>query len=141
MRKKDLLDKLIKDNKQMEEKLKQNDFSMVDLRDRLQVLPKKIYRYRPGNEWDFDALDNEYIWFSQPKDCDDKIDYTVKYDVVKQIPGIKKMIKKHFDKFVIDFIKRMTTVDIELPSEETVKSIRENCFDDNGNFLDDKTKE
>ena len=50
MRKKDLLNKLMEENKQMEEKLKSNSFTTEELKDRLEILPKKIYRYRK-HQW------------------------------------------------------------------------------------------
>lgn len=131
MTKKRLLVYLLNEDKKYVNK----EITLIDIEKRLKFVPNKLYRYRGGIKYDFDALENDYLWFSQPKYCDDKIDYTLKYDIKKQLRKIIKYIQNNFEYFVLYFIKNFLSKGIELPEEinvGTIKVIREKCFDKNG---------
>jgi hypothetical protein len=86
MTRRELLEYLLNEDK----KFTNGEITLSDIEERLKFVPNKLYRYRGGTKYDFDALENDYLWFSQPKDCDDQIDYTLKYDIKKQS---KKFVK------------------------------------------------
>ena len=131
MTKKQLLEYLLNEDKKYVDK----EITIIDVEERLKFVPNKLYRYRSGNKYDFDALENDYLWFSQPKDCDDKIDYTLKYDIKKQSKKLVKYIQNNYEYIVLDFIRKCVPDGVVLPDEiniETIKSIREKCYDENG---------
>ena len=140
MTKKQLLEYLLNEDKKFTDK----EITLLDIEERLKFIPNKLYRYRSGTKYDFDAIENDYLWFSQPKDCDDKIDYTLKYDIKKQSKRLVKYIQNNYEYFVLDFIKKCIPEGIELPEEINVKQIkfvREKCFDAQGQIIEEEAIE
>lgn len=109
------------------------------IKERLKLIPNKLYRYRPGENYDLDALIEDYIWFSHPKDCDDLIDFTIKFEKEKIIEQLRNYImdnKKIFYQNVISFVFEQFDKNINEIDENLLVYLIDNTFLKEGNELD-----
>lgn len=49
------------------------------IKEYIETIPKKLYRFRACTENDFNAIENDYIWLSLASEFEDVKDSTIKY--------------------------------------------------------------
>lgn len=143
MTRKERLIEIIKSNYHNREIIESYSFTNDLLMERLELIPKKLYKYREYNDYNIDSLENDYIWFSPPSECDDDFDCTVHYDLAKQFSQIKEFVFSHIDDFILLFITiALKNRNIKNKfTKEQIKSIREACFSSEGVIIKEKAKE
>lgn len=66
--------------------------------------PKELYRYRPCNEYNFDSLENDYLWMSRPSDYKDPFDAFVPVDKVDIANIFEEILVDHIAELFCYFI-------------------------------------
>ena len=62
----------------------------------LQQYPKQLYKYRDGkNEYDFQMLEEQYLWADIPMNFRDPFDAIVNLKLKSELPAIQKWLYKH----------------------------------------------
>jgi len=54
------------------------------IKEYIEMIPKKLYRFRACTENDFNAIENDYIWLSLASEFEDVKDSTIKYNFKSQ---------------------------------------------------------
>ena len=71
----DYLNQLIKESKERDDyKVKQY----------LDSLPNKLYRFRECNDNNFESLEKDYLWLTKTDKFDDHLDTTLSFDFTRQ---------------------------------------------------------
>ena len=75
-------------------KEKQEEALLLYANGLLELVPKKLYKYRICNDNNLNILREKKAWFSNPSTWNDPLDVTVSYDIEKD----KQYIKENIDK-------------------------------------------
>lgn len=97
----------------------------------LEIVPKKLYKYRICNDNNLNILREKKAWFSNPSTWNDPLDVTVSYDIEKDLKYIKENIDKiainmafHFiDQYIESFCEQKKFV-----SPDVVKEVYYSAF-------------
>ena len=95
----------------------------------LPLQPHKLYRYRTVNNDNLNALENDYGWFSVPKDFDDTVDSTVNIDPEKEVEELMANQGESMYEFNLEIAKmalKNSGYDI---SEEMIRKCLD-CYED-----------
>ncbi len=140
---KELLINLLNENIEYDSLIKDNRLTLNVIKQRLSKIPSKLYKYREGNLNDLDSLENDYVWFTQPKKCDDELDCTLKYNLNNHKDKILEYILLHMDDIVYNYICILfekNNIELNISKEEIIK-IKNLCFDSKGNIIEKTTRE
>ncbi len=94
----------------------------------LPLQPHKLYRYRIVNDDNLNALENDYGWFSVPKDFDDTVDSTVNIDSEKEVEELMANQGEAMYELNLEFVKsilRRFNINV---SEEMIRKCLD-CYD------------
>ena len=95
----------------------------------LPLQPNKLYRYRTVNADNLNALENDYGWFSVPKDFDDTVDSTVNIDPEKEVEELMANQGEAMYELNLEFAKsifRRFNINV---SEEMIRKCLD-CYED-----------
>lgn len=125
-----------------EERLK-NDEKMVreTLASHLSHVPEKLYKYRTCTMQNFRTLKEGNIYMPRADAFKDPFDYTLNFDLSKNVDKMHAFFLKHIDQLVYSGIKGILQQNgIIVPdfSIEDVRHIRENYFLEDGTRLTEK---
>ena len=70
------------------------------LRNKLDHIPSKLYKYRACNHYGFDMLENGYIWADLPESFLDPIDAKVKLRLKRELPDIERWLNLHIGELI-----------------------------------------
>lgn len=91
--------------------------------------PQKLYRYRIVNNDNLDALENDYGWFSIPKDFDDTADSTLNIDPEKEVEDLMSNSGEMMYELNLEYAKSLfETFGLNINEEDIKKCL--DCFDD-----------
>ena len=102
----------------------------------LSFLPNggKLYKYRPLNQYDEDALTKKYLWFSSPQGLNDNKDCAFNTDILKETKDLVKFVLKD------DNYRKVLTHNLylELSKNNICVSpkVLESCVEDIANSVD-----
>ena len=87
-------------------KEKQEEALLLYANSLLEIVPKKLYKYRICNDNNLNILREKKAWFSNPSTWNDPLDVTVSYDIEKDLQYIKENIDKIAINMAFHFINQ-----------------------------------
>lgn len=129
----------------IESYIKENREMYIDkLKKRLDLIPSKLFKYRTCSEYNIKAFEDAKIWFSTPTECDDKVDYTINFDLATQGKNFNSFMKQFEYDLIMFFIKAILVknkinIDVEkMITKENLKEIKNYCYTKNGRLIKSK---
>ncbi len=122
-------------NKHFDKRMLENEASNL-FPELLSILPNggKLYKYRPLNQYDEDALTKKYLWFSSPKSLNDNKDCAFNTEILKETKDLIKFVLKD------DNYRKVLTHNLylELSKNNIYVSpkVLESCVEDIANSVD-----
>lgn len=112
-------------------------FGKQDINDVLQYIdisqyPDNLYKYRSCNsEYSFDILENDYLWADSPENFDDPFDSIVYTNHNKMLDRFYSCMVNHMPEIIYSCLSDDEKTKYSVDDFERIK---QNFFDDNGNF-------
>ena len=95
----------------------------------LPLQPLRLYKYREVNEYNLDSLENDYVWFSEPKSFDDSIDSTINIDPEEEVDYLMRNNGEMMYEYNLEFVKSLfDSIGMDIPNSELREYL--DCFDD-----------
>ncbi len=110
-------------------------------------IPKKYYKYREFEDYNLEAIKNDYIWISKACNFMDEFDSTVKFDLKKDIEPMNEVVVEELSKIIKNDLKEVLRKKgykkAQLSQIEgfDLKSFLEEHTFKNGRFKKEKTME
>lgn len=92
----------------------------------LDRLPKKLYKYRPFDNYTFDMLENNYIYLCPAKNLDDETECNMNFDLKMYYDLETNMVTKQIVDIILDYIKPNIIEENYLKIKEIVYSTIDN---------------